>query len=119
MIAPNSSLPSNSLEGSPQAHKFLVKATYTGKSRKMGPTRLQFIAKWGKSLQSQDFAQHFLDEIEVRAEGMTAWLALQDVLVEPFRREAKVGAPVQLWMMYAGAVQQDRVFFVNEFQVVK
>jgi len=26
---------------------------------------------------------------------------------------------VQLWIMYVGAAQQDRIFLVNEFQAVK
>ena len=116
MIAPNSSLPSNSFEGAPQDHKFLVKAIYTGKLRKMGPKRLELIAKWGKAMRAQDFAKHFQDEIEVRAEGLTVSLVLQDVLVGPFLREAKAGAPIQVWMMYIGAAQQDRVFLVNQFQ---
>jgi hypothetical protein len=117
---PVGSVPSQSFEGAPQDHKFLVRATYTGRSRRIGPKRLEFIANWGKFSGAQDFAQHFRDEIEVRAEGMTVWLALQDLLVEPFGREAKVGVPVQLWIMYLGAaVQQDRVFVVNQFRVVK
>jgi len=116
---PNNSVPSQALEGAPADHKFLIKAAYTGKHRKMGPVRLELIAKWGKFLHAEEFAKHFQDEIEVRAEGITVWLALQDVLVEPFLHEVKTGAPVQIWMMYIGAAQQDRVFLVNEFQAVK
>jgi hypothetical protein len=124
MIAPKGALkkgsgPAQSFEGSPQDHKFLVTAVYTGKFRKMAPNRLEFVAAWGKSMGAQDFTQHFVDEIEVRAEGMTAWLSLQDVLVDYFRGEVKPGASLQFWMMYLGAIQQDRVFVVNEFQLVK
>jgi hypothetical protein len=119
MIASDTSTPSESFEGAPQDHKFLVKAVYTGKLRKIGPTRLNLITKWGKAMRSEDFAGQFQDEIEVRADRLTVWLALQDVIVEPFRREARSGTPIQLWMMYIGAAQQDRVFLVNEFKVVK
>ena len=113
-------MPSQSFEGAPQDHKFLVRVTYTGRSRKIGPNRLEFIASWGRSFKEQDFAQHFRDEIEIRAEGLTVWLALQDLLVEPFGREARAGVPVQLWIMYLGtAAPQDRVFVINQFQVVR
>ena len=119
MIAPKGSVPSRALEGAPHDHKFLVTAAYTGKSRKIGPKRLELLAAWGKFMRAQDFAQHFLDEIEVKGEGRTVWFALQDVLVEPFHSEAQPGATVRFWMMYLGAVQEDRVFVVNEFQVVR
>lgn len=123
-IAPKGALtkgsgPTQSFEAAPQDHKFLVTAVYTGKSRKMAPKQLEFVAAWGKSMGAQDFTQHFVDEIEVRAEGMTVWLSLQDVLVGSFRGEVKPGAFVQFWIMYLGAIQQDRIFVVNEFQVVK
>lgn len=106
-------------EGAPQDYKFTVKAAYAGRLRRMSRKRLDFIASWGKAFRAQDFAKHFEQEVEVHADGLTVWLALQDVLVDPFSREIKAGAPVQLWMMYIGAAQQDRVFLVNEFQAVK
>jgi hypothetical protein len=110
---------SQSLEAAPQQYKFAVKATYTGRLRKMSSKRSHLISEWGKTLHAQDFAQHFEQEVEVRADGLTVWLALQDVLVDAFSREIKAGGPVQLWIMYVGAAQQDRIFLVNEFQAVK
>jgi len=123
--APNNGKPTYSYEGAPEQYKFIVTVTYTGKIRKIPPTRLDLISKWGKAMHAEDFTGHFDQEIEVRADGLTVWLALQDVLVQFFSREVKTGARVELWIMYIGAVQPvgaaqpDRVFLVNEFQAVK
>ena len=110
---------SSSLVAMPQNYKFRVKAAYSGKPRKIAPKRLELIAQWGETLQQENFTRHFLDEIEVRGEGRTVWLPIQDVLVDDLQKEVNIGAPMDLYIMYIGAVQEDRIFLVNDFETGK
>jgi hypothetical protein len=102
--------------GAPQQFKFLVKTVYTGRIRRIGERRSDLIASWGRAMGTPDFTSRFENEIQVRAEGLTVWLPIQESLMREFGQEAKAGAPLNLWIMYIGAAKQDRVFLVNDFE---
>ena len=113
---PGASAPSYSLVGAPGLYKFRVKATYTGKMHKVAAARTGLISKWGSVMASEDFTKRFEDEIQVRADGLTVWVALQNGLLGPWRMECKAGTDVELFMMYIGSFHRDRVFLVNDFE---
>jgi hypothetical protein len=102
--------------GAPQKYKFLVKAVYTGQIRKIGERRSEMIVKWGNAMGTPDFTKRFENEIQLRADGLTVWLPIQESLMNEFSQEATVGTPLNFWIMYIGAAEQDRVFLVNDFE---
>jgi hypothetical protein len=106
----------DSFIGAPQQFKFLVKTVYTGRIRRIAGRRSDLIASWGKAMGTPDFTSRFENEIQVRADGLTVWLPIQESLMREFGQEAKPGAPLNLWIMYIGAAKQDRVFLVNDFE---
>ena len=96
--------------------KFAVPATYTGERREIGKLRRELLRRWSKTLQHPaDFFEH---EIQVRAGNDLYWLPLQSPLLQPFIQEAPAGSSIRLFIMYIGANAEDRLFVVNEFQVL-
>ena len=96
--------------------KFAVPATYTGERREIGKIRRDLLRRWSKTLQHPvDYCEH---EIQVRAGNDSYWLPLQNPLLQPFIQEAPAGSSLRLFIMYIGANSEDRLFVVNEFQVL-
>jgi hypothetical protein len=102
--------------GAPQQYKFLVKAVYTGKIRRIAVGRSHLIVNWGKAMGTPEFTSRFEKEIQVSADGLTVWLPIQESLMNEFGQEATAGAPLNVWIMYIGSAKQDRVFLVNDFE---
>lgn|SRR5579872_694107 len=113
-VAPDQS--TESYIGAPQQFKFLVRTVYTGQIRRIAERRSELIVHWGKAMGTPDFTSRFENEIQVRADGLTIWLPIQESLMREFLQEAKAGAPLNVWIMYIGAAKQDRVFLINDFE---
>jgi hypothetical protein len=96
--------------------KFAVSATYTGERHEIANIRRELLRRWAKALRHP--ADSFEHEIHVRAGNDSYWLPLQDPLLQPFIQEAPAGTRVRLFIMYIGANAEDRLFVVNEFQVL-
>ena len=96
--------------------KFAVPATYTGERREIEKVRRELLRRWSKTLHHPvDVFEH---EIQVRAGNDSYWLPLQNPLLQPFIQEAPAGTRLRLFIMYIGANAEDRLFVVNEFQVL-
>jgi hypothetical protein len=113
-VAPDQS--TDTFIGAPQQFKFFVKTVYTGRVRRITQGRSELIVNWGKAMGTPEFTHRFENEIQVSANGLTVWLPIQESLMSEFEQEAKAGAPLDVWIMYIGAVKQDRVFLVNDFE---
>jgi hypothetical protein len=102
------------------SQKWRVEVEYTGRRREVSHARQELLRLWAKTLgHPSDTDALFQHEIEVRAATLTAWLPLQEVLVDSLLKEAAPGAGLRLWVMYVGAAGSDRVFIVNEFEALK
>ena len=101
--------------GIPQAYKFLIKGEFTGGIRKISSERLKFIANWGKGMGTPDYTARYATEVEIRAQGLSTWVPIQENLMREFKDEVKLNAETKFYMMYIGAMGEDRVFLVNEF----
>jgi|SRR5579871_3453205 len=98
--------------------KYVVEVSYTGEHQEISAERRKLIRGWAKAVGQLQFAEMFEHEIAVQAGSRTFWLPLQNPLVESFVKEAGAGSRLKLYVVYIGAVKEDRVVVVNEFQVL-
>jgi hypothetical protein len=98
--------------------KYAVEVSYSGERRDVGLKRRELLRRWVKALRHPEAADIFEHEIRVHAGNTTFWLPLQNTLLEPLATEARVGSRLRLFIMYIGANSEDRLFVINEFQVL-
>ena len=99
--------------------KYVVQANYTGEQRDITDARHDLLRRWAKTNgHPADTADTFKHEVRLRAGSATHWLPIQNSLVGPFVKEVSAGSRVRLFIMYVGAVRDDRVFIVNEFEAL-
>lgn len=98
--------------------KYAVEGVYTGEYREVTVDRRHLIRVWAAVLGQPKFASMFDFEIAVRADNKVYWLPIQNMLAEPFANEVEPGSRMKLYIAYIGAVQEDRVFLLNEFEVL-
>jgi hypothetical protein len=99
--------------------KYRVETVYTGEHRELIPQRRDLLRRWVKALRHPDeVGSMFAHEIQIRSGEQLYWLPLQNLLLEPFARDAKNGDRLHLHIMYIGAVGSDRVFVINRFAVL-
>jgi hypothetical protein len=89
---------------------------FLGKVRKIRPDRSSMIDMWGKSSGVDTAAGNFKKEIQVRENGKTYWLPIQEILVSYIKRDVKKNGEVMLFMVYIGTKGKDPVILVNEFR---
>jgi hypothetical protein len=99
--------------------KYAVEAVYTGEHRELTEDRRNLLRVWAAVVGEPKFANLFKYEIAVRSENKVYWLPIQNMLAEPFANEVETGSRMKLYIAYIGAVQEDRVFLLNEFEVLK
>jgi hypothetical protein len=93
---------------------------FTGKIRPLQPGTRSLLQKWAKAMgHGQDTAALFASEIEVRQDGVTYWLPIQQMLVEPLQREVAPGSRAHLYILLVGAYEQVPVFAVSEFDAAE
>jgi hypothetical protein len=102
----------------PKLAKYSVEAVYTGEHREMTAERRTLIRGWASAVGQPKFAEMFDFEIAVRSENKVFWLPIQNALAEPFANEVENGARLKLYIVYIGAVKDDRIFLLNEFEVL-
>jgi hypothetical protein len=98
--------------------KYAVEVSYSGEHRDVGLGRRELLRRWVKALRHPEAANIFEHEIQVRVGNATYWLPLQNTLLEPLAKEASVGSRLRLFIMYIGANTEDRLFVINEFEVL-
>jgi len=89
---------------------------FLGKVRNIKPDRRSLIEMWGKSSGVDTAKGNFKKEIQVRENGKTYWLPIQEILVAHLKREVKKNGEVMLFMVYIGTTGKSSVFLVNEFR---
>ncbi len=100
--------------------KFAVDVQYTGEHREVGANRRELLRRWAKALNHPTHGpEFFTHEIEIRSGNDLFWLPLQNPLLQPFVQETAGGSRLRLFIMYIGATRDDRVFIINEFEVLQ
>jgi hypothetical protein len=89
---------------------------FLGKVRNIRPDRSSMIEMWGKTSKIDTAAGNYKKEIQVRENGKTYWLPIQEILVSYFKRDVKNNGEVMLFMVYIGTKGKNPIFLVNEFR---
>lgn len=100
-------------------HKFTVQ--YTGKSREIDPDVANLIREWIFAVKDgltlpEGFADLFKKEILVSEDGKELWMPVQEMVHSYFEKELQPGDSMDIFVMWAGALDDQGVFLVNEFQ---
>lgn len=96
--------------------RYHTQATFTGKIRPIDPGVKTFIAMWIKATgHPVTDAKMFRTQVEIKQDDAVYWLPIQQVLVEPLKKEVAAGGQVDLYVLLMGAYKHTPVFAVNEF----
>jgi hypothetical protein len=99
---------------------FTTTVTYLGNTRKILPERSTFIEMWLKTYSmNPDLAKTFNQEILIDEDGNKYWLPIQHVLIPYLNKEVMASDKVILYVRFAGAINNDCVFLVNEFSTLQ
>ena len=95
----------------------MVHVVYTGKKRPVSPERAFFLEQWLRSVGAKrDFLRLFEQELLFREGPREFWLPTQATLFASLEKEVAPGSPLDLFVVWAGALRGDFVFLVNEFE---
>ncbi len=96
-----------------------VTVRYLGKTRDLNKQRGTLIFDmWGKAFgkDREMLARTFQKEIQIQENNKTYWLPIQNVLLDPLEKEVGKNGTLELWILFIGAIEEDSVFLVSEFQ---
>jgi len=91
---------------------------FLGKVRSMKRDRRSFIKMWGKTSKKNTakLAKTYQKEIQVRENGKTYWIPIQEILVAHLKRDVKKNGEVMLFMDYIGTTGKTPIFLIKEFR---
>ncbi len=99
---------------------YKITVTYTGKFREISSLRKSYLEKWLKSLGLDPHqADLFTNDVLVVEGKREFWLPVQNVLISAMKKEVQPMNPVTLYVVWTGAVKDDWIFIVNEFNLGK
>jgi hypothetical protein len=99
---------------------FTTTVTYLGEIRKIIPERSNYIEMWVKTYNMDPGSAKLFDqEILIEEDGKKYWLPIQYVLIPYLKKEVNVNENVILYIRLVGAINNDWVFFVNEFRTLQ
>ena len=101
---------------------FEVQAKWNGEIRPIAPESLYLLVmaeranaiSFGKPMN-----ELFKSEVRIEDGPLSYWLPIQDILIEPFKKEVAPGKGVALYVMYIGCTNEKQrtvVMTINEFQ---
>ncbi|PKD43681.1 hypothetical protein [Rhodohalobacter barkolensis] len=99
---------------------FRPRVEFTGRVREVPEKRKDVIDLWLTQLgQPEEVQRLFLNEFEVRENGVEYWVAIQKSLLQPLLEETGEGLyPVDLFLNIVGQRDGESVFVCNEFVVL-
>ncbi len=99
---------------------YKITVTYTGTFREISAARKSYLEKWLKSRGLDPHqADLFTDDVLVVEGKREFWLPVQNVLISAMKKEVQPKDPITLYVVWTGAVKDDRIFIVNEFNLGK
>jgi hypothetical protein len=102
-------------------HPLAIKVTYTGKSRKLGPDRLDFEKHFEEATEKSNktFFSRYHNEIEVLEAEKTYWVAVDDSKLGSLSAEAKPDSKLTIYVRYLGQIANDPISFLIDFSSEK
>jgi len=96
-----------------------VPATYMDKSRKLDPTKKEFMSEWAKArVLKQEMMDEFEEELLFVEDSVEYWLPVHKRLVPYFKQRLKKGEKIELLTLWIGArkekKQVDWIFLVTD-----
>ena len=99
--------------------RYRTTVRFTGKVRELSDEKRTFIRYWVKAMRHPvEYESLFGKEVETIQGGRNWWLPIQGSLVGAFLQEVAAGAEVELFVLLMGAVNQDAVFGISEFNAM-
>ena len=100
--------------------RYHTQATFTGKMRPIGPGVKAFIKMWIQATgHPAADAEMFKEQVEIKQDAVVYWMPIQQVLVEPLKKEVTIGGQVDLYLLLMGEYKHVPVFSVNEFDATE
>lgn len=99
---------------------YKVTVSYTGNFREISAMRKIYLEKWLKSRGLDPHqADLFTSDMLVVEGKREFWLPVQNVLISAMKKEVSPMTPITLYVVWTGAVKDDWIFIVNEFNLGK
>ena len=104
------------IDGHPRYHS---QATFTGRIRPTDAGLRNYIRLWVKAMgHPPAYGEVFKRQVEIEQDAVRYWMPIQDVLVEPFKKEVIAGGRADLYLLLMGTYKRLPVFAVSEFDAI-
>jgi len=104
------------LDGHP---RYRTQAIFTGKIKSTRSSLRNYIRLWVAAMgHPPAYGEVFKQQVQIRQDEITYWMPIQDVLLEPFRKEVVAGSQVELYLLLMGTHKRAPVFAISEFDPV-
>jgi hypothetical protein len=100
----------------PPRFRYRLQVGASGEIRPLSEPRKTALEQWATVSNAFEFGRRFTHEVKVTESGRTFWLPWQAPLIAPFEDEMKSGGPMEVRVLFLGAIGRELLFVAIGFR---